>query len=363
MAGGKLAVDELAGLVPSAASAPRYAQIVRDLAMTRRVLNATYDVQAIIAERRHDGEELLEHAERLMFALRREQRGIHVTLEEAVTSELERLREVAHSGRTISGTPTGFTRLDALTGGLHDGTMIVIAARPGMGKSAVALNIGLHVALKQQRRVVFGALEMSQAETAQRYLAQTALIDGERLHHGQLRDEDFPALLRAAAASAGAPFHVIDDGAMSVADLRARTQHIAVRHGRVDLLIVDYLQLMRVEKPSGNRTTDVGEISRGLKVLSRELGCPVLAISQLSREVERRPDKRPILADLRDSGTIEQDADNVWMLYRDEYYDPDSDRPGTVDVLVRKARQGRCGEIELGWSGRFLRATERTVDA
>ena len=222
--------------------------------------------------------------------------------------------------------------------------MYVIAARPAMGKSLLALQLARHAATLERARVLFASLEMSDSETAQRHLAALSGVDPERLHLGRVHTEDWAPLLQAAGQTQGTPMHLLDDGDLSLMRLRAHARQIAVRDGRLGLVVVDYLQLMRVERPTGSRVEDVSEFSRGLKRLARELDCPVIAVAQLSRAVEQRPDKRPVLADLRESGQIEADADCVLMLYREDYYDCDSERPGEMDIIVRKNRQGRLGQ-------------------
>jgi replicative DNA helicase len=213
-----------------------------------------------------------------------------------------------------------------------------------MGKSLFSLQIARHVA-RSAGPVLFASLEMSDAETAQRHLAAESGVDPDRIHLGHVTGTDWPALLQAAAGTVGMPLHLIDDGDLSLSKLRAQARQLAVRNDGLRLIVVDYLQLMRVERPTGNRVEDVSEFSRGLKRLARELRCPVLAVSQLSRAVEHRPDKRPLLSDLRESGQIEADADCVLMLYREDYYDPDSDRQGEMDIIVRKNRHGGLGQI------------------
>ena len=195
--------------------------------------------------------------------------------------------------------------------------------------------------------MLFASLEMSDSETAQRHLAAESGVNPERLHLGKIENDDWPALLDAASRTMDVPFHLLDDGDLSLFSLRAHARQVAVRFERLRLIVVDYLQLMRAEKPSGSRVEDVSEFSRGLKRLARELNCPVVAVAQLSRAVEQRPDKRPLLSDLRESGQIEADADCVLMLYRDDYYDPDSERPGEMDIIVRKNRQGKLGTTRV----------------
>jgi replicative DNA helicase len=344
--GGPAAIEELAGWVPAAGHAREYGRIVRDNALMRALLTTTYEIQAQVNERRRGGEELIEEAERLIFALRgQDVLARERLLERAVADELERLEQAAKDRREVPGLATGLRELDQLLGGLQDGRLYVVAARPGAGKSLLALQFARHVAIRERQRVLFASLEMSEAETAQRHLAAETGVDPDRLHLGKIRPEDWPALLDGAADTVGVPFHLLDDGDVSLFKLRALARQVAVRHDAVRLIVVDYLQLMRAENPTGNRVEDVSEFSRGLKRLAREMSCPVIAVAQLSRAVEQRPDKRPLLADLRESGSIEADADCVLMLYRDDYYDPDSERPGEMDIIVRKNRQGRLGQV------------------
>ena len=346
--GGPEAIDELAGWVPAAGHAREYGRIVRENAHMRELLRATYEIQAQVAERRHRGEEMIEEAERLIFALRgKELQAKHRLLEHAVAEEIDRVESAAHDDREIPGLATGIRELDRLLAGLQDGRLYVLAARPAMGKSLLCLQIARHVAFKERQRVLFASLEMSDSETAQRHLAAESGVNPERLHLGKIENDDWPALLDAASRTMDVPFHLLDDGDLSLFSLRAHARQVAVRFERLRLIVVDYLQLMRAEKPSGSRVEDVSEFSRGLKRLARELNCPVVAVAQLSRAVEQRPDKRPLLSDLRESGQIEADADCVLMLYRDDYYDPDSERPGEMDIIVRKNRQGKLGTTSV----------------
>jgi replicative DNA helicase len=360
--GGPEAVDELAGWVPAAGHAREYGRIVRDNALMRAVLLATYEIQAEVAEHRRGGEELIEEAERLIFALRgQDVLAKQRLLEHALAEEIDRLEQAAKDDRSIPGLATGISDLDRLLGGLQDGRLYVVAARPAMGKSLLSLQFARHAAMRERKRVLFASLEMSDSETAQRHLAAESGVDPERLHLGRIKPDDWPALLKASAGAHDVPLHLLDDGDLSLFKLRAQARQIAVRHDDLRLIVVDYLQLMRAEHPSGHRVEDVSEFSRGLKRLARELNCPVLAVAQLSRAVEQRPDKRPLLSDLRESGQIEADADCVLMLYRDDYYDRDSERPGEMDIIVRKNRQGRLGQVTTQIDSR-LRYLPITLD-
>ncbi len=222
-------------------------------------------------------------------------------LDDAVGEELERLEQAALQNRQLPGLSTGLTDLDRLLGGLQNGRLYVLAGRPAMGKSLLTLQIARQIATREQQRVLFASLEMSDSETAQRHLAAESGIDPERLHLGRIESDDWAPLLSAAARTSNVPFHLLDDGDLSLSKLRAQARQVAIRDQSLRLVVVDYLQLMRAERPSGNRVEDVSEFSRGLKRLAREINSPVLAVAQLSRAVEQRPDKRPLLSDLRES--------------------------------------------------------------
>jgi replicative DNA helicase len=348
--GGHATLDALTAAPPSVGNLRRYAQIVRDHAYARAVLHATYEIQAQIAERALSAEEVIADAEQRVFAIgRRSRQDRAISLADALSEELERLGQAAASDRAIRGTPTGFGDLDEAIGGMQAGNLIVLAARPSMGKSALAQNIATHVAFAERRPVILASLEMSDSELAQRHLAAAAKVRNDKIRKARLEQDEWQLLLRAAADADGVPLTILDEADLSVPELHAKARAIAANHREeLGLVVVDYLQLMRPHGGgSGNRTEDVSEMSRGLKRLARDLRCPVLALSQLNRAVEQRADRRPLLSDLRESGQIEGDANVVLMLYRDDYYEPDSERPGETDVLVRKNRNGPLAEIVL----------------
>jgi replicative DNA helicase len=343
-AGGQAAIDELTGGVPGLGAVRRYARIVTDLARARLLLNATYEIQAQISERRHDASDLLTDAEQRIFRLGQSARRTRdIALGDAMAAELTRLQELVASEGKITGLPTGLNGIDQMINGLHGGRLYVVAARPGMGKTTIAQNIAVHAGLRENACVLFASLEMGESELIQRHLASESGVLGERIQRGQLRDSDWTQLLKTAAAGEKARFFILDEADLTVFDLRAHARQVAVREGALDLVVVDYLQLMRADPPSGNRTEDVSTFSRGLKRLAREMNCPVVALAQLSRGVESRTDKRPLLSDLRESGQIEADADVVVMMYRDDYYHSDSEQPGETELLVRKNRHGAAG--------------------
>jgi replicative DNA helicase len=267
--------------------------------------------------------------------------------------ELEKLERVSREGVAITGTPSGFTDLDNITGGFQDGNLIVLAARPSMGKSSLVANICENASVKHGRPVALFSLEMSETELAQRFIASQAKLNGDDLRKGKVRPDRWPKVMQATETLAAAPLYIDDSSDLSILELRAKARRL---HSRVQLglVVVDYLQLMRPEDTSIGRVEQIGQISRGLKILARELSIPVIAVSQLSRAVEARPDKKPMLSDLRESGQIEQDADLVMFIFRDEYYArEESERPGEADIIVAKHRNGPVGNVVLTFLERY----------
>lgn len=348
--GGRAAIDLLSAAVPTVGHVRRYAEIVVELATARRLLAATHAIQEQLAERPQAGRALLADAEQRIFTIgQRDRPRRHVALADAISTELARLSAAAEDPDGLAGLSTGLPDLDRQLAGLHPGNLVVLAARPAMGKSCLALNVAVHAAFRVDAHVLFCTLEMSTSETVQRHLAAETGIAAERLRNADLDSGQWSRLVAAGNAAQGTRFTLLEDTDLSVFDLRSRARQIAVEQGGLDLVVVDYLQLLRADPPTGNRTEDVSEFSRGLKRLARDLDCPVLALAQLNRAVEARNDKRPLLSDLRESGSIEADADVVLMLYREEYYDPDTERPGETDILIRKARSGATGEVTVAF--------------
>jgi len=269
------------------------------------------------------------------------------SLEAILHDEIDKLEELSKTDVGLTGTPSGFADLDALTGGFQPGNLIVLAARPSMGKSAAATNIAEYAAVEAGVPVALFSLEMSETELAHRFLASQARVSSDDLRKGRVRAEKWPKVLKAVEKLARAPIFVDDSSDMSVLELRAKSRRLAARHG-LGLVVVDYLQLMRPEgRADSSRVEQIGQISRGLKILARELDVPVIAVSQLSRAVESRNPPVPMLSDLRESGSIEQDADVVMFIYRDEYYNRESERLGEADMIVAKHRNGPIGEVAL----------------
>ena len=356
LVGGPEAIDELAGWVPAAGHARDYGRIVRDHARLRALLSTSYQIQASVIGRDAPARDLLERAERAVLEVAEDERQkTFRSIEQILDDETEKLHRLSIAKTPLTGTPSGYKDIDELTGGFQPGNLIVIAARPSMGKSALVTNIAENAALKGHPVALF-SLEMSESELAQRFVASQANIRGEELRRGRVAEGKWPKILAACQTLSAAPLWVDDSSDTSVLDVRAKARRLHHQvEGGLGLIIIDYLQLMRHEGRIENRVEQVGQISRGLKGLARELNVPVIALAQLSRAVEQRGgDKKPILSDLRESGQIEQDSDLVMFIYRDEYYNKqESERPGEADIIVAKHRNGPVGEIVLTFRHEF----------
>ncbi len=349
--GGPEAIEELAAWVPATGNAREYGRIVREHAQMRALLTATYEIQAGVLGREAPARDLVERAERAMLEVAQDDRQKSIrAIADILHEETDRLhkRSIAHS--PLTGTPSGFKDLDEKTGGFQPGNLIVIAARPSMGKSALVANIAENAALAGHAVALF-SLEMSEAELAQRFVASQARVKGEDLRRGRVAENSWPKILEVCQRLGQAPLYVDDSSDTGVLEVRAKSRRIhqqLLERGGLGLIIIDYLQLMRHEGRVESRVEQVGQISRGLKGLARELNVPVIALSQLSRAVEQRGgDKKPILSDLRESGQIEQDSDLVMFIYRDEYYNKESERPGEADIIIAKHRNGPVGDVTL----------------
>jgi replicative DNA helicase len=362
--GGVEAIDELAGWVPAAGHARDYARIVRENAQMRALLTTSYEIQASVFSREAPARDLIERAERRVLEVAQDDRVKKLRpISDILDEETERLHMLSVQKSPLTGTPSGFTDVDGRTGGFQRGNLIVVAARPSMGKSAFVANVAENAALgaghpeHRAHPVVLFSLEMSESELAQRFVASQAHIPGEELRRGRVAEHKWPKILQACRRLSEAPLYVDDSSDIGVLEVRAkarRLHHQLEHEGGLGLIIVDYLQLMRHEGRVENRVEQVSQISRGLKGLARELNVPVVAVSQLSRAVEQRGgDKRPMLSDLRDSGAIEQDSDLVMFLYREEYYQPDSERPGEADLIIAKHRNGPVGDVVLTFQKQY----------
>jgi replicative DNA helicase len=293
--------------------------------------------------------ELVDMAERAILEVAHEDsRKDFRSIEQLLHAELDKLQKLSLEGTAITGTPSGFDDLDAITGGFQPGNLIILAARPSMGKSALMANVAENAALVTGKAVALFSLEMSEGELAQRFIASQASIKGDDLRKGKVPPARWGKILQASNRLAESGLFVDDSSDLSVLDVRAKSRRLAQQHAEgLGLILIDYLQLMRAAGTVENRVEQIGQISRGLKTLARELDVPVIALSQLNRGVEQRTDKRPVLSDLRESGAIEQDADLVMFIYRDEYYDKESEREGIADLIIAKHRNGGLGTVEL----------------
>ncbi len=347
--GGPAAIEELAGWVPAAGHAREYGRIVHDNARLRALLTASYEIQASVLAREAPARELVEQAERSVLEVATDERQKRIrSISDILHDETDKLHRLSVAKTALTGTPAGFRDLDEKTGGFQPGNLIIVAARPSMGKSALVANIAENAALAGHAVALF-SLEMSESELAQRFVASQANLKGEDLRRGKVPEREWPKILEACDRLARAPLFVDDSSDTGVLEVRAKSRRLHSQvEGGLGLIIIDYLQLMRHEGRIESRVEQVGQISRGLKGLARELNVPVIALSQLSRAVEQRGgEKKPILSDLRESGQIEQDADLVMFIYRDEYYEKDSERPGEADIIIAKHRNGPVGDVVL----------------
>ena len=355
--GGRTKIHELAALVPAASNAPHYARLVSEMSTLRGLIRAGNDIARLGFDRPGETVELVDRAEQIVFDLSQQR----VTTEFAHVAELlkdsfETITKLYEAGSDITGTPSGFRDLDRLTSGFQPGNLVIVAARPSMGKSALALCMASNVAVRTGTPVALFTLEMSKAEVTQRLMCAEGKVESQRLRTGKLATDDWPRLTAACDKLAKAPIYVDDTGSITMMEIRSKLRRLKSREPDLGLVIVDYLQLMTSGTSVENRVQEVSQISRSLKVLARDLDVPIIALSQLSRAVEQRHDKRPILSDLRESGSIEQDADLVMFVYRDEYYNPeDTDSAGIAEVLLAKHRNGATGTEKLAFQKRYAK--------
>ena len=358
-AGGRDGVSQLASTVPVPGNAGHYARIVKQNALLRRLLTASQRIQKSVHEREGEPHALVEQAESLLFKVAHEERASDFNkLAEVLHDEIVKLEALAKGDIALTGVPSGFRDLDDMLGGFQRGNLIVVAARPAVGKSALVCNIAENVAAKQELPVAFFSLEMSETELAHRFIASRSRISNDKLRMGKVSDRDWPRVLRACNELESAPLWLDDSSDLSLLELRAKARRLAANQGGLSLVIVDYMQLMRPEDPRINRVEQVSQISRGLKILAGELNVPVIALSQLSRAPEQRPDKRPMLSDLRESGQIEADSDVVMFIYRDAIYNDEAD-PAEAEFIVAKHRNGPIGKVEAVFLEQYPKFADR----
>ena len=358
--GGRVRVHELAALVPATANAAHYARIVRDMSMLRGLIGAGGEIQRLGWDRPGETTELVDRAEQIVFNLAQERVTNEFSHIESLLKEgFERITALYEAGSELTGIPSGFRDLDKLTAGFQPGNLIIIAARPSMGKSALALGMASNLAVRHDTPVALFTLEMSKSEVTQRLMCSEAKVESNRLRTGKLLPDDWPRLTAACDKLAKAPIYVDDTASVTMMEIRSKCRRLKSREPNLGLIVVDYLQLMTSGGTSENRVQEVSQISRALKILARDLDVPIIALSQLSRAVEQRHDKRPILSDLRESGSIEQDADLVAFIYRDEYYNPEeTDQQGLAEVILSKHRNGPTDSIKLSFLKRYAKFTD-----
>ena len=357
-AGGLAYLATLAQDTPSAANIRAYASIVRERAMLRQLITIGGEIanSAFTPDGRSAGE-LVEDAEKRVYEIaERGTRGrqIFEPLKNLLTRAVDRMDELFHSDNHITGVATGFAQFDELTSGLQKGDLVIVAGRPSMGKTAFAMNIAEHAAIKGKIPTAIFSMEMPGEQLALRLISNLGRVNQSKIRNGRFADDDWPRISSAVTILSDAPMYIDDSPGLTPTELRARARRLKREHG-LGLIVVDYLQLMQVPGTKENRATEISEISRGLKALAKELECPVIALSQLNRSVEQRNDKRPVMSDLRESGAIEQDADLIAFIYRDEVYDKETRRKGIADIIIAKQRNGPIGEVQLTFLGEYTR--------
>ncbi len=358
--GGAPRIAELAALVPAASNVEHYARIVKELATLRGLVRVGQEITRLGQERAGETHDLVDRAEQLVFALAQQRvTGDFAHIQTLLLEGFERITQLYEAGAELTGIPSGFRDLDRLTQGFQPGNLIILASRPSMGKSALALCAAANLGVRYETPVALFTLEMSKAEVTQRLMCSEAKVESNRLRSGKLAQDDWPRLTAACDKLMKAPIYVDDTGSITMMELRSKARRLKSREPKLGLIIVDYLQLMSTGQTVENRVQEVSQISRSLKILARDLDVPILALSQLSRAVEQRHDKRPVLSDLRESGSLEQDADLVFFVYRDEYYNgEESDQQGLAELILSKHRNGPTDSLKLSFLKRYAKFTD-----
>ncbi len=356
-AGGLAYLGSLANNTPSAANIAAYAAIVRERAILRRLIQVSGEISAAAySTEGHSAQEVLDRAEERILEISEtgHRRGTFHAINTLLTQAVDRIDQLFRSDSPYTGVPTGFTDLDGMTSGLQAGDLVIIAGRPSMGKTSLAMNIAENAAVGHKTPVAIFSLEMPGSQLAMRMMASLGRINAHKVRTGKLDDDDWPRLTSAVSLLNDAPLYIDDTAGITPMELRARARRLKREHG-LGMIIVDYLQLMQSTETEENRATEISNITRSLKGLAKELEVPLIAMSQLNRSVESRTDKRPVMSDLRESGAIEQDADVILFIYRDEVYNKDSQDKGTADIIIAKQRNGPTGEVRLTFLGEYTR--------
>jgi len=353
--GGIEYLSKLAMAVPTSAHAKHYALIVKEKATLRKVIKASQEIMADAYDGSQPVDTVLNSAEENIFNIvQNRDSGEFTSVAELVNPMLTRLELLTKNQGSITGISTGFLDLDYRTAGMQPSDLVLVAARPSMGKTAFALNVVQHAAVHEKKVCAMFSLEMSKDQLLNRMVCSEAMVDAQKVRTGDLQDDDWTKISMGAVILAESPIYVDDTPGITIADMRAKCRKLKMEHG-LDLIMIDYLQLMSGNGKTQSREQEISEISRGLKALAREMSAPVIALSQLSRACESRADHRPMLSDLRESGAIEQDADVVMFLYRDEYYNPDTEQKNQAELIIAKQRNGPTGTVNLVWIGQYTK--------
>ena len=343
-------IGDILDSVPTSANAKYYAQIVADKSLLRKMIKLNEDIEKDCYLDTDDVDGLLEKAEQGVFQLIKERYGgsDFTQIDKIIIDVIDQIEAASKMNTRVTGIPTGFIDLDNMLTGLHGSELILVAARPAMGKTAFVLNIAHEVAVKKKKTTAIFSLEMSKEQLVTRMIAMDSLVNSQKIMTGQLAEDEWDKIADSTETIAEAPLFIDDNSAITIADLRSKCRKLK-QNNDLSLIIIDYLQLMSTTKHVESRQQFISDMSRSLKVLARELDVPVIALSQLNRAVDSRPDHKPVLADLRESGAIEQDADVVMFIYRDDYYNPDTEKKGIADIIIAKQRKGSVGSVELVW--------------
>ena len=365
-AGGLAYIGTLANNTPSTANIMTYAKIVRERSILRSLIAAANDIaDTAYSPEGRTPREVLDHAEKLVFDISerdgRSRQGF-TPIQDLLTRSIDRIEELYESKEAITGVPTGFQDLDGMTSGMQRGDLIIVAGRPSMGKTSFAMNVAEYVAVEKQQPVAIFSMEMPGEQLAMRMLSSLGRINSNRVRSGQLKEDDWPRVNSAVGMLDKAPRFIDDSAGLNPLDLRSRARRLLKDNKELGLIVLDYLQLMQAADSNENRATEISGITRSLKMLAKELNVPLIALSQLNRSLEQRPNKRPVMSDLRESGAIEQDADVILFIYRDEVYNEETDQKGVAEVIIGKQRNGPIGTTKLTFRGEFTRFESYTTN-
>ncbi len=360
--GGLEYLAELPEKVPTTSNVDKYIKIVKEKSELRTLIKTANDIITMSYDPTQEVESIMDGAEKKIFSImqKKNQEG-YASIKDILVDSFTELEELYNRKQHVTGVPTGFIDLDKMTAGLHNSDLVLVAARPAMGKSAFALNIATNAALSANTGVAIFSLEMSKEQMANRILGSVAMVDGNSIRTGRIADDDWIKLATASGELSQTGIVIDDTPGISVMEIRAKCRKLKMEKN-IGLVIIDYLQLVQASSRAGSREQEIAEISRSLKILAKEINVPVIALSQLSRAPEQRPDHRPMLSDLRESGSIEQDADIVMFLYRDDYYNPDTEKKNIAEVIIAKHRAGSTGTVELAWLGNYTKFANLAKD-